>query len=441
MAAPDRIPPQNLEAEQSVLGAVLLDPDAAARCADLLRPEDFYREAHRRIFEAVVGLAGRNEAVDVITVGEQLGPAGLEATGGLSYLSDLTAAVPATANAAHYARIVADKAMLRELLRAAQEIAEAVHGSDEEPDALVDQAETRIFQLAEARRTGRPYVQLKDALMQAFATLERMYEHKGEVVGVPSGISALDRLTTGFHPSELVVLAARPSQGKTALALNMAMAAAHHGKSVGFFSLEMPAEQLATRLLCCEAGVATERVRSGFLTEQDWPSISRALGRLAEVRLYVDETPNIAIMDLRARARRLKAECGVDLVVVDYLQLMHTRGRPENRQTEIAEISRSLKLLARELQVPVLALSQLSRAVEAREGRKPQLSDLRESGAIEQDADVVLFIYQDPKLAEDPSRHFEVEIIVAKQRNGPIGSVPVVFRRDLGRFSDRAKVG
>ena len=438
----DLIPPQNVEAEQSVLGAVLLDPDAARTCADLLRPTDFYREGHRRIWEAVAALCDAGQAVDTITVGEELTRSGrLDAAGGLSYLADLTASVPATANAPYYARIVAEKALLRELLRAAQEIAVSVGSGDGDADTLVDQAESRIFHIAEARRSGPPYVPLRDALMQAFAALERMYEHKGNVMGVPSGLSALDKLTTGFHPSELIVLAARPSQGKTALALNMAMAAAHGGKAVGFFSLEMPAEQLATRLLCAEAGVASERVRSGFLAEQDWPNISRALGRLAESAVFIDETPNISIMDLRARARRMKAERNIELVIVDYLQLMHTRGRLENRQQEIAEISRSLKALSRELQVPVLALSQLSRAVEAREGRRPQLSDLRESGAIEQDADVVLFIYQDPKLAEDPSRHFELEVIVAKQRNGPTGSVPVIFRRDLGRFTDRARVG
>lgn len=435
----DRVPPQNIEAEQSVLGAVLLDREAATVCSEILLPVDFYREPHRRIYEAVVALITRNEAADVITVGEELSRAGqLEAVGGLSYLSDLTAAVPATANAAHYARIVAEKALLRELLRAAGEIAEAVYAGAEDTDRLLDQAEARIFKIAEARRTGRSFVALKDVLMQAFSNLEHLYEHKGEVVGVPTGLAELDRLLTGMHPSELIILAARPSQGKTTLALNMATAAAHHGAGVGFFSLEMSADQLAMRLLCSEAGVPSERMRSGFLTDQDWPNISRALGSLSDVRLYIDDTPNIPIMDLRARARRMKAECGIDMLVVDYLQLMNTRGRAESRQQEIAEISRSLKALARELEVPVLALSQLSRAVETRENRRPQLSDLRESGAIEQDADVVMFIYQDPKLAEDPSRRFEMELIVAKQRNGPTGPVPIVFRRDLGRFHDRS---
>lgn len=439
MPGGDRVPPQNIEAEQSVLGAVLLDREAASRCTEVLRAEDFYREPHRRIYEAVIALTLRNEAVDVITVGEELRHSGqLDAAGGLSYLSDLTASVPATANAPHYARIVAEKALLRDLLRAANEIAEAVFTGTEDADALVDQAENRIFQIAEARRTGRSFVPLKDVLMQAFANLEHLYEHKGEVVGVTTGLTELDKLLTGFHPSELIVLAARPSQGKTTLALNMATAAAHRGTGVGFFSLEMSADQLAMRLLCSEAGVPSERLRSGFLADQDWPNISRALGRLSEVNLYIDDTPNIAIMDLRARARRMKAECGIDLLVVDYLQLMHTRGRTESRQQEIAEISRSLKALARELEVPVLALSQLSRAVESRENRRPQLSDLRESGAIEQDADVVMFIYQDPKLSEDPSRRFEMELIVAKQRNGPTGPVPIIFRRDLGRFGDRS---
>jgi replicative DNA helicase len=435
---PDRIPPQNVEAEQSVLGAVLLDREAAERCAEMLSAQDFYRENHRRIFDAVLTLLQRHEAIDIITVAEELGRTGqLEAAGGLTYLSDLTAAVPTTAHAAHYARIVADKAMLRELLHAAADISEAVYAGDEDPDAVLDQAESRIFRIAESRRSGRPFQPLKDVLMRAFANLEELYEHKGEVVGTPTGLSELDRLTTGFHPAELIVLAARPSQGKTALALNIGLAAALRGTPVGFFSLEMAAEQLALRLLCMAAGVASERVRSGFLGEDDWPKLGHALGRLGDVQFFIDDTPNISVMDLRARARRMRSECGVALLIVDYLQLMHTRGRSESRQQEIAEISRSLKALARELEVPVLALSQLSRAVESRENRRPQLSDLRESGAIEQDADVVIFIYQDPKLAEDPSRRYEMELIVAKQRNGPTGPVPVIFQRQLGRFTDK----
>jgi replicative DNA helicase len=436
---PDRVPPQNLEAEQSVLGAVLLDREAAEHCAEVLRPEDFYREAHRRIFDAVLSLVARHEAVDVITVAEELQRAGhLEAVGGLPYLTDLAASVPATANAPYYARIVADKAVLRELLRATNEIAEEVYAGNLDPDALLDQAEARIFRIAEARRTSRPFRPLKDVLLRTFSDLERLYERQGEVIGTTTGLEGLDRLTTGLHPAELIVLAARPSQGKTALALNIALAAAGKGAAVGFFSLEMAAEQLALRLLCMTAGVPGDRVRSGFIAEDDWPKLGWALGKLSEAPIYIDDTPNMSIMDVRARARRMRSECGIQLLIVDYLQLMHARGRHESRQQEIAEISRSLKALARELEIPVLALSQLSRAVEARENRRPQLSDLRESGAIEQDADVVIFIYQDPKWAEDPSRRYEMELIVAKQRNGPTGPVPVIFHRQLGRFTDKA---
>lgn len=377
--------------------------------------------------------------MDVITVGEELAQSGqLEAVGGLSYLSDLASAVPVTANAAHYARIVAQKALLRELLAAASEIAESVYAAQDEPEALVDRAESRIFKIAERRRTQRSVVPLKEVLIAAFANLEHLYEHKGEVTGVATGVTGLDRLTTGWHPAELIVLAARPSQGKTTLALNVAVRAAFGGTAVGFFSLEMGAEQLALRLLCAEALVDAGRLRSGFVQEDDWSKISDALGRLAEIQFYIDDTPNISIMDLRTRARRMRAEYNVGMLVVDYLQLMHTRSA-ENRQQEIAEISRSLKSLARELNVPVLALSQLSRAVETRENRRPQLSDLRESGAIEQDADIVIFIYQDPRAAEDRSRQFEMELIVAKQRNGPTGAIPVSFRKDLGRFTDRAQ--
>ena len=417
----------------------MLDREAATQVSELLRPEDFYREAHRRIFGAVLNLLERGEAIDVITVGEELTRSNLiDAVGGLSYLSDLASAVPVTANAPHYARIVAQRSLLRDLLAAAGEIAESVYSSQEEPDTVVDQAEARIFKIAERRRSQRSFVPLKEALMTAFSNLEYLYEHKGQVTGVSTGVAQLDRITTGLHPAELIVLAARPSQGKTTLALNLAASAAFSGTPVGFFSLEMASEQLALRLLCSEALVDAGRLRSGFMQDSDWPKINRALGRLADTTFFIDDTPNISLLELRSRARRMKAEHGVGLLVVDYMQLMHTRSA-QSREQEIAEISRSLKALARELRVPVLALSQLSRAVEARENRRPQLSDLRESGAIEQDADVVIFIYQDPRAAEDPSRQFEMELIIAKQRNGPTGAVPVAFRKDLGRFTDRAQ--
>jgi replicative DNA helicase len=433
------VPPQNVEAEQSVLGAMLLDRDAARRCLELLREEDFYREAHRRIFQAIVALVDRGEPADVITVGEELRRTGqLELVGGGAYLTDLAASVPTSANAGYYARIVADKSLLRRLLAVVNDIARQVYEAADEPEVLLDQAESAIFRIAEERRHNRPYAALRDVLVEAFEQIEYLYEHKGDVLGVPTGLKDLDRMTTGFHPAEFVVLAARPSQGKTTLSLNIAAHAAQQGVPVGVFSLEMSRDQVAQRLLCAEARVSLQRLRTGFLTDQDWPRLSRALGRLSEAPIFIDDTPNISIMELRARARRMRAEHQVGLLVIDYLQLMHTRGRAESRQQEIAEISRSLKALARELQVPVLALSQLSRAVELRETRRPQLSDLRESGSIEQDADVVVFIHQEPEASRDPARQAEYQLIVAKQRNGPTGVVPVVFLREIGRFEDIA---
>ncbi len=434
-----RLPPQNVEAEQSVLGAMLLDRDAVLRCLELLSEADFYREGHRRIFRAVAALAESGEAADVITVAEELRRNGqLEAAGGVAYLTDLANAVPTTANAVHYARIVAEKGLLRQLLAACTQVAASVYDASEDGEVLLDQAENLIFAIARERHGLQTYVSLKELLVPAFEQISYLYEHKGEVLGVPSGIKKLDELTTGFHASELCILAARPSQGKTTLALNVATHAALKGVGVGFFSLEMAAEQLAMRLLCSEAGVPADKLRGGFLDERhDWQRLGEALDRLSHAPIFIDDTPNISMLELRARARRLKAEHDIGFLVIDYLQLMHTRGRTENRQQEIAEISRSIKALARELSVPVLALSQLSRAVEARENRRPQLSDLRESGAIEQDADVVVFIYQKPE--QESERRNEMELIVAKQRNGPTGAVPVVFLRQLARFADVAR--
>jgi replicative DNA helicase len=439
--AAGRVPPQSIEAEQSVLGACLLDRDALVRCLETLVPEDFYREAHRRIFQSLGALAERGEAADVITVAEHLRNGGqIDGVGGVAYLAELANSVPTTANAIYYAQIVAEKALLRRLLSAAAEISASVYDASEEPETLVDRAENLIFRIAQERRGQRSYVELKDLLVPAFDQISFLYEHKGEVLGVPSGLEKLDKLTTGFHASELCILAARPSQGKTTLALNIAAEAAKRGVGVGFFSLEMAAEQLAMRLLCAEAGVASDKMRGGFLDDnKDWNRLAAALDRLSKAPVYIDDTPNISMMELRARARRMKAEHDIGLLIVDYLQLMHTRGRAESRQQEIAEISRSLKALAREVAIPILALSQLSRAVEQRDNRRPQLSDLRESGAIEQDADLVMFIYQNPEVLKDPNRAYEMELIVAKQRNGPTGSVPVAFLRQMARFKDLAR--
>ncbi|MFO7246385.1 MAG: replicative DNA helicase [Thermaerobacter sp.] len=428
----ERIPPQNLEAEQSVLGAVLLDRDAAHKVAEILEPEDFYRDAHRLIYQAVLDLLDSGEAVDTVTVSDRLRKRReLEAAGGVTYLTTLVNSVPTAANAEHYARIVSEKAMLRRLIAAATDIVRDVYEGEEDVAGLIDKAEQRIFRVAQGRRR-QTAVRLHDVLVAAFEQLERLSAHKGDVVGIPTGFKRLDEMTTGLHPSELIILAARPSVGKTTLSLNMALNAARHGVPVAFFSLEMSREQLALRLLASEAAVSMQRLRTGYVNEDDWSRLTRAASRLSEAPFFIDDTPNISLMELRARARRLKAEHDIGLVVVDYLQLMHTRGRFENRQQEISEISRSLKALARELDVPVIALSQLSRAVEQRQDRRPQLSDLRESGAIEQDADVVIFLWDNPEYRDS----LLIEAIVAKQRNGPTGGVQLVFNKEVGRFAD-----
>ncbi|MBX6723129.1 MAG: replicative DNA helicase, partial [Dactylosporangium sp.] len=425
---PDKLPPQNIEAEQSVLGSMLLDTDAITRAANILREEDFYREGHRLVFRAILALYERNEAADIVTVGDELEKWHvLEQAGGRAYLGELANAVPTAANVEYYARIVEEKATLRNLIQASAEIARRAYEGGDEVEALLDFAEQRIFALTRDRKvsTAAP---IREVLIDAFDHIQRMFEHGDGIIGTPTGFRGIDELTSGLHPSQLVVLAARPSQGKSALAGNIAAYAGVEKKiPVLIFSLEMSREQVAQRMLCAEAHVSSYKLRTGQLGSEDWDRLSHALGRLGDAPIFIDDSPNLTVMDLRARARRLKADHDIGLVIVDYLQLMHARGRAENRQQEISEISRSLKALARELDVPVLALSQLSRAVEQREGRRPQLSDLRESGAIEQDADVVMFIYHDPERADQKetvsyggsrSTVSNVELILAKQRNG-----------------------
>ncbi len=428
----DRLPPQNLEAEQSVLGSMLLERDAIIKAMEILRPESFYREAHRAIYEAIANLFERSEAVDVITVTEELRRNGtLEKAGGVSYLTSLANSVPTAANAEYYARIVEEKCILRELVTSASRISNLVYEGNEEAEVILDEAEQMIFNIAQGMQRQRPY-RLKEVLMDTFDRIEYLYSHRGSVIGVPTGFPDLDNLTSGLQPSELIILAARPSSGKTTLSLNMAChAAVAEQVPTVIFSLEMAREQLAQRILCSEAGVEAHRLRTGFLQDDDWPRLTRAVGKLGEAPIFIDDTANISVMELRARARRLKAEHNIGFIIIDYLQLMHTRGKFDNRQQEVSEISRSLKALARELQVPVLALSQLSRAVEQRQDRRPMLSDLRESGAIEQDADVVMFIYFNPE-SEHPN---VADIILAKHRNGPTGTVKLVFLKEYGKFA------
>jgi replicative DNA helicase len=428
----ERLPPQDQEAEQAVLGAMLIDPEAVPRAIELLRPEDFYRPAHRIVFQTMVDLFDRASPVDVVTTVAELRRTGkLEAVGGATYLAELQEAVPTSANVAYHARIVADRALMRALIEAGTDIARRGYEAEEEPATLLDQAEERIFRLSQ-RRAGAAHP-LKRVLQDAFQRLEERYRNP-DVLGVPSGFRDLDQLTSGFQPSDLTVIAARPSMGKTMFCLNVARNAAMAGHPVAIFSLEMSREQLALRLLCAEAGIDSQKLRQGRVDNDEWPILSLALGRLGDAPIFIDDSPSLSALDIRARARRLKAEQDLGLVIVDYLQLMQGTGRSENRQQEISQISRSLKALARELDVPVIALSQLSRAVEARQDRRPLLSDLRESGAIEQDADVVAFIYRDDYYHPDSEQPGVVEVIVAKQRNGPTGLVRLHFRKETGKF-------
>ncbi|MFO7172651.1 MAG: replicative DNA helicase [Bacillota bacterium] len=435
----ERVPPQNLEAERSVLGAILIDDrEVLTRVASFLKPEDFYSDRHQIIYQAMLDLWSRGEPVDLITVSEELRKLGrLEAAGGITYLSDLARLVPTTANAEAYAEIVEQKAVLRRLQHAAREIIEEAYDA-EDLDEMLNTAESKIFAVTQ-RRTTRSYEHIREALYAAYDHLEFLYQHKGGTTGVPSGYPDLDEKTSGWQPSDLIIIAARPSMGKTAFALNLVRnAAVRAKKTVGFFSLEMSKEQIALRLLAMESAVDGHKLRTGYLTDEDWHHLSAGLSRLAEAEIYIDDTPNLPLMELRARARRMKAEHGLDLLCIDYMQLMTLGGgarRPtENRAQEVAEISRSLKALARELNIPIIALSQLSRAVESRTDKRPMLSDLRESGSIEQDADVVMFLYRDDYYNQDTDRKNIVEVIIAKQRNGPVGTVELVFLKEFGKF-------
>ena len=431
--APQRVPPQNIEAEEAVIGSMLIDQSAVIAALEMLTPDDFYKENHRIIFKAMAEIADRMEPVDLVTLTDTLRAQGvLDQIGGAAELARLANFVPTAANVEYYAKIVAEKALLRRLIGAATQIAATAYDSQYEVDEILDMAEETIFRIAQ-RRTQQGYVQLKDVLVETMEKLEYLASNRGDVIGLPSGLSDLDSLTLGFQPSDLIILAARPSVGKTSLGLNIARnAAIKTGSTVVIFSLEMSREQVAQRLLCSEAAINSQKLRSGFISGDDeWRRLSIALGRLGEAKIFIDDTPGISVMELRAKARRIKAEHGLGLIVIDYLQLMRGR-KAENRQQEISEISRSLKGVASELDVPVIAMSQLSRAVEQRQDRRPMLSDLRESGAIEQDADVVMFLYTDPELEQNNA----IELIIAKQRNGPTGSIKLFFSREICRFGD-----
>jgi len=434
-----KLPPQNQDAEQSVLGALLLDNDAINRVVEEVTAEDFYRGAHRKIFQSIIDLYQRNEPADLVTVTTQLkSSGGIDEAGGASYLASLVDKVPSAANVASYARIVREKSVLRRLIEGATQIAENGYRDLGSVDECVDNAEKIIFDIAQ-KRLRQGFISVKDVVKDSFKAIEQLYERKELITGIPSGYKDLDRLTCGFQRSDLVIIAGRPSMGKTAFALNICEHAAIEANVIcAIFSLEMSKEQLVQRMLCSGAEVDASKLRGGFLSEGDWPKLTRAAGLLSEAPIFIDDTPAINVLELRAKARRLQKNHGLGLIVVDYLQLMHGIGRIDSREREISEISRSLKALAKELSVPVVALSQLNRGVEARQDKRPQLSDLRESGAIEQDADVIAFVYRDEMYNRESPDVGKAEIIVGKQRNGPTGRVMLAFRGSITRFDDLA---
>jgi replicative DNA helicase len=432
--------PHNLEAERSVLGAIMLDNGLINQAIELLKADDFYLGSHRLVFQQMLSLSEKSTAVDFITLTDELRRAGqLESVGGAAFISSLIDGVPRLANIEYYARIVQERATLRNLIKRSHEIINSCYDQPEDVDTILDAAERAIFDLAQAKvRSG--FVPLNEIAKRTLKRIEIASKRKNMVTGIPTGFTRFDELTSGLQPSDLVVVAARPSMGKTAFSLNLAThAALAASKSVGVFSLEMSGDQLLLRMICSEARIDAHKLRTGYLTKDEWIRIPRTLGELSQAKMFIDDTAGISLLEMRAKCRRLKAEHGLDMVVVDYLQLMSGgKARYENRQQEISSISRGLKGLAKELDIPVVALSQLSRAPEQRTGdHRPQLSDLRESGSIEQDADLVAFIFREELYKkDDPEKEGLAEVIIGKQRNGPIGSVELAFIKEYTRFEN-----
>ena len=434
-----RIPPQNLEAEQCVLGSILLQQGTLAKALETISGDDFYKETHKKIFSAMVALFDRNEPQDLITVTNLLKDRNeLDAIGGPAFLASLTDIVPVASNISYYGKIVRGKSVLRQLIRTTTEIAGRCYEEQDDIDTLLDDTEQTIFEIARSK-SAQAFYPLNSIITDTFKSVERLFERKELVTGVPTGYDEFDKMTAGLQSSDLIILAGRPSMGKTAIAMNMAQnAATKHKVPVGIFSLEMSKESLGLRMLCSESRVDSHRLRTGFLQDQDWPKLTRAAGALSEAPIYIDDTPAITVLEMRAKARRMKIEHDLGLVVVDYLQLMRGRTSTERREQEISEISRSLKAMAKELNIPVVALSQLNRSLESRPNKRPQLSDLRESGALEQDADLIVFIYRDEvynKAEDNPNRGI-AEIILGKQRKGPTGTVRLAFIDRFTRFEN-----
>ncbi len=430
-----KLPPQNIEAEQSVLGSMLIDKDAQLEAAELLHPGDFYKDIHGQIFQAIFSLSNRGEPVDLVTVCDELEKQKLlDKIGGAAYLASMADMTPTAAHIRHYASIVREKALLRNMIRAATDIVGKSYGYISNVEEYLDEAEQLIFEVARSRES-KGFASLEDVLSETVQKLEKLYNRKGEVTGLPSGFADLDNLTSGFQNADLIIIAARPSMGKTTLGLNIAQHIALEAhKPVAFFSMEMSKDQLAQRLLCSFVEIDSHRLRRGYLSTEDWPRVTQALAPLSRAPIYIDDTAAISVMEMRAKARRLKMEKGLSAIFVDYLQLMRGHEKAENRQQEISSISRSLKALAKEMDCPVITLSQLSRAVEQRTNKRPVLSDLLESGGIEANADLVIFIYRDDYYNEDSEKKNITEIIISKQRNGPTGKIELLFKDRFTKF-------
>ncbi len=432
-----KVLPQNIEAEQSVLGGILIDNEALPKVLEIIEPNDFYRDNHKKIFLAFLELFENNTPLDIITVTELLQKKGeLTNIGGATYLASLVDSVPTTANITHYAKIIKEKSILRSLIAKATDIVNLGFEASEDVAEILDKAEEAIFSITQ-QRIQTSYYSIKEIIKQTFETIEELSSKKDSVTGIPTGFIDFDRLTAGLQPSDLIIIAGRPVMGKTSFTLNIAQhAATRAGVPVGFFSLEMSKEQLALRMLCAEARINSQKIRSGFLSERDWLRLTDAAATLSEAPIFIDDTPALSVLEIRAKARRLKSEHNIGLIIVDYLQLMKGKGRVDTREREISEISRSLKALAKELNIPVVAVSQLNRRVEERENKRPRLADLRESGAIEQDADLIVFIYRDEVYNEDTPDKGIAEIIIGKQRSGPTGVVKLAFLDKYTRFEN-----
>lgn len=433
-----KVPPHDIEAEQAILGCMLTDKDSVISAIEVLKEEAFYREDNKAIYSAILGLYARSEPIDIITVKAELIENGnFERVGGLEYLASLPERVPTTANVEKYIKIVDEKAMLRNLINMSNELVALGYDETEEVDNIMDMAEKKVFELSQ-KKNSKGYSAIKDVLVESFAKLEELYNQKGRLSGIPTGFSDFDLKTSGLHNSDLIILAARPAMGKSAFAINLATnVAVQAGKGVAIFNLEMSKEQVGNRILCSEAMVDNNKIRTGQVEDDDWVKLASTLGRLSDAPIYIDDTAGISIMEIRAKCRKLKIEKDIGLVVIDYLQLIQGSGtKNSSREQEISEISRSLKILAKELDIPVIALSQLSRGVEKRDDKRPMLSDLRESGAIEQDADIVVFLYRDDYYNEDSPKKNVAEVILAKHRGGSTGTVDLAWLPSYTKFAN-----